>query len=82
MNKEVNGKQYNSQVAYDEDLKKVNDVYLASIPWFERAIELKPSDLNSAESLKSICFRLRDEKGMMAKYDKYNAIFKELKGIE
>ena len=82
MNKEVNGKQYNSQVAYDEDLKKVNDIYLASIPWFERALELKATDLNSAESLKSICFRLRDEEGMMAKYDKYNAIFKELKGIE
>ena len=31
---------------------------------------------------RSICFRLRDEEGMMDKYNKYNTLLKEAKGEE
>ena len=80
MNTEMNQKQYSSQAAYDEDLKAVNEVYKSAIPWFEKAHELKPGDVNTLDFLKSISFRLRDEEGMMDLYNKYNELFKQAKG--
>ncbi|WP_295936569.1 tetratricopeptide repeat protein [uncultured Alistipes sp.] len=82
MNKVMNEKQYSSQAAYDADLKDVNAVYMDAVPWFEKAYELKPDDLNTLDFLKSICFRLRDEDGMMDKYNKYNVLYKQAKGEE
>ena len=80
LNKEMNEKQYSSQAAYDEDLKKVNDVYMEALPWFEKAHEMKPEDGDTLEFLKSLCFRLRDEPGIMDKYNKYNELYKQVKG--
>lgn len=80
VNREVNDKQYSSQADYDADLKAVNEIYMAAVPWFEKALELKPNDVDTVEFLKQLCFRLRDEEGMMEKYNKYNALFKEIKG--
>lgn len=77
---EMNQKQYSSQTAYDADLKSVNDVYMAAIPWFEKAIVIKPGDLEVLDFLKSLCFRLRDEPGIMDKYNTYNEQFKKAKG--
>lgn len=77
---EMNQKQYSSQTAYDADLKSVNDVYMAAIPWFEKAIVIKPGDLEVLDFLKSLCFRLRDEPGIMDKYNTYNEQFKKVKG--
>ena len=82
MNKVMNEKQYSSQTAYDTDLKEVNAVYMDAVPWFEKAYELKKDDVNTLDFLKSICFRLRDEEGMMDKYNKYNTLLKEAKGEE
>ena len=82
LNKEMNEKQYSSQAAYDADLKGVNDVYMAAVPWFEKAHQIKPEDLDTLEFLKSLCFRLRDEPGIMDKYNTYNALYKQVKGIE
>lgn len=79
-NKAVNEKQYTSQADYDADLKAVNAVYMDAVPWFEKAYELKPDDFNTIEFLKSISFRLRDEPGMMDKYNKYNELYKKAKG--
>ena len=80
LNTEMNQKQYSSQAAYDADLKSVNEVYMSAIPWFEKAHEIKPEDVNTLDFLKSICFRLRDEAGMMDLYNKYNELFKQAKG--
>lgn len=82
LNKEMNEKQYSSQAAYDADLEKVNVIYMEAIPYLEKALELKENDPSSLELLKSICFRLRDEEGMMDKYNKYNTLLKEAKGEE
>lgn len=82
MNKEINEKQYSSQAAYDADLKEVNEVYLAAVPYFEKAHELKPEDADTLEFLKQLCFRLRDEEGIQAKYDHYNTLYKQAKGLE
>ena len=80
LNKEMNEKQYSSQAAYDADLKGVNDVYMAAVPWFEKAHQIKPEDLDTLEFLKSLCFRLRDEPGIMEKYNTYNDLYKKAKG--
>ena len=82
MNKVMNEKQYSSQTAYDTDLKEVNAVYMDAVPWFEKAYELKKDDVNTLDFLKSICFRLRDEEGMMDKYNEYNELLKKMKGLE
>ena len=49
-------------------------------PAFEKALEIQPNSVDTLESLKAICFRLRDEAGMMDKYNKYNEAWKAAKG--
>ncbi|MBO7221074.1 MAG: hypothetical protein J6V21_07845 [Alistipes sp.] len=71
-----------SQEEYQAGLKEVNATYMKSLPWLEKAMELKPESVDCAEYLKVLCFRLRNEEGIMDKYNKYNAIFKKLKGIQ
>ena len=71
----------NSQEEYQAGLKEVNAAYMKSLPWLEKAIELKPDSVDCAEYLKVLCFRLRNEDGIMDKYNKYNALYKQLKGI-
>ena len=72
----------NSQEDYQAGLKEVNAAYMKSLPWLEKAMELKPESVDCAEYLKVLCFRLRNEEGIMDKYNKYNAIYKKLKGIQ
>ncbi len=79
-NNVINEKQYTSQAAYDADLEAVNAIYRQAIPAFEKALEIQPNNEDTLESLKAICFRLRDEAGMMDKYNKYNEAWKAAKG--
>ena len=72
----------NSQEEHQAGLNEVNAVYMKALPWFEKAMELKPESVDCAEYLKVLCYRLRNEEGIMEKYNKYNAIFKKLKGIQ
>ena len=74
LNKVMNEKQYSSQAAYDarsEDRQR--GLSWPLVPWFEKAHEIKPEDVDTLEFLKSLCFRLRDEPGVMDKYNTYNA---------
>ncbi len=72
----------NSQEEYQAGLAEVNTAYMKSLPWLEKAMELKPESVDCAEYLKVLCFRLRNEEGIMDKYNKYNALYKKLKGIQ
>ena len=80
MNTEMGQKNYRSQSEYDADLKEVNVVYMAALPYFEKAHQLKPDDVDTVDYIKSISFRLRDEPGMMDKYNEYNELLKKMKG--
>lgn len=82
MNNEMGQKNYRSQSEYDADLKEVNAIYMAALPYFEKAHQLKPEDVDTVDYIKSISFRLRDEPGMMDKYNEYNALLKKMKGLE
>lgn len=78
MNEEMRNTNYTSQSVYDAAVAEVNKVYIRAIAPLERAYELNPSISVSVELLKNVCFRLRDEDGMMDKYNKYNELFKSL----
>ena len=78
LNDALNEKPWTGEAAYNEELKAVNAVYMQAVPWLEKALELKPDDLNTVDYLKSLSFRLRDEEGMMDKYNKYNALLQSL----
>ena len=71
-----------SQEEYQAGLKEVSRAYMKALPYFEKAMEIRPDAVDCAEYLKQLCFRLRDEEGVMDKYNKYNAIYKKLKGIQ
>lgn len=72
---ELNRNTNMSSQAYNEAANAINAVYAEAIPWLEKAYEIKPDDEGTVEYLKNICFRLRDEEGIKAKYDKYKAAF-------
>ena len=59
--------------------EKVIASYKAAVPALEKAYELNPNNLATVETLKVLTFRLRDEDGMMPKYEKYNKALEELK---
>lgn len=78
------GKEANDMAWNDENrggvLAAAMAAYAASIEPFEKAHELNPSDINTVEFLKSICFQVRNEKPeYMEKYEKYNALFKSMR---
>ena len=78
----MNAEQFTSQSAYDNALAAVNDVYREALPFLEKAYELNPKDVNTLQLLKSIYFRLRDEEGMMDKFNLYNPLWKAAAGME
>ena len=82
VNRKFNSSDYTANADYEAARKEVNNTYMKALPWFEKAIELKPDSVDCAEYLKILCFRLRNEDGIMDKYNKYNALFKKLKGIQ
>ncbi|MBQ5854669.1 MAG: tetratricopeptide repeat protein, partial [Alistipes sp.] len=73
---------FTSTEEYNAARKQVRAVYMQSIPYLEKAHELKPDNVDCAQILKEVCFLLRDEEGVMDKYNKYNAVYKKLKGLE
>lgn len=82
MNEEMREKQYSSTAEIDADQKEVGKVYMEALPWLEKAHQIKPEDATTLEFLKSLCFRLRDEEGVMEKFEKYNALYKQSQGLE
>ncbi len=78
MNEEMNKRDYKSNAAWKEDQQKVTEAYKEGVPYLEKAYELNPNDRRTVESLKALTFRLRDEDGMQAKYEKYNKAFEEM----
>lgn len=77
MNDAIGKNTYNSQSAYDADQKAVTDIYMQAVPYFEKAHEINPDHFETIQLLKQLCFRLRDEEGIMDKYNKYNALFQQ-----
>lgn len=79
MTEEFNKKDYKSTAEWNEDQDKVKAVYRSAVPYLEKSYELNPKDLRNVELAKEVTFKLRDEEGMMPKYEKYNKAYQELK---
>jgi tetratricopeptide (TPR) repeat protein len=79
MNDEMNSRDYRSNADFQADQKKVIEAYKPAVPVLESAYEIDPKNATVVETLKNLTFRLRDEEGMMAKYEKYNKALNELK---
>ena len=77
-NQKFNEKNFTRQADNDAALAEVNTIYMQALPVLEKALELKPNDFDTVNTLKQLCFRLRDEEGVMAKYEKYNALYNAL----
>ncbi|MDR2885371.1 MAG: hypothetical protein LBU95_01135, partial [Rikenellaceae bacterium] len=78
MNADFSKKVFPTREEYDAALAGANKVYGEAIAPLERALSLKNGDPSAIELLKNLSFRLRDEPGMMDKYNKYNEMFKAL----
>ena len=76
---EVNERHYTVQAEYDRDSEAAVAGYKDAIPFFEKAIELNPNDVNSVDFVKQIYFRFRDEGDNMQKFEKYNQRLQELR---
>lgn len=69
----------NEQDRYQAKLAEINDLYRKSIPAFEKAHTISPTDANAVDLLKSLFFRFRDDSPeMMQNYEKYNALLQTL----
>ena len=79
LNEEVNTRDYKSNAEWKADQQRVIECYKAAVPVLEAAYELNPNNLSTVETLKVLTFKLRDEDGMMPKYEKYNKALEALK---
>ena len=70
---------FTSQDEYYAERKRVNAVYMEAIPYLEKAYSLNPQNVDCLQVLKELCFRLREEPGVMEKYTKYNEEYKKLR---
>ena len=62
---------------YNAEMKNVDEVFKQSIPFFQKAVEMKPQDLEIKRTLKILYYRLKKDPVYEAKYD---AISKEIDG--
>ena len=53
----------------------MNEMFKKSMPFFEQAHEIEPTNTDYMRTLKTLYYRFHDEPGMQAKYD---AIVNEL----
>lgn len=60
---------------YNAEMKKVDAVFKQSIPFFQKASEMKPQDLETKRTLRVLYYRLKKDPEYEAKYD---AISKEI----
>jgi tetratricopeptide (TPR) repeat protein len=63
---------------YNVAVGEANAIFIKAIPFFEKAYELKPDDIDSLKNLKELYFRLRT---VNPQYEaKYNEVMKKLEG--
>ena len=76
---DVNARDYKSQSEYDAAYQSVLEVYKDAVPWFEKALALNPTHLDTVDCLKSLCARRRDESPeYMEKFTKYTQMYNDM----
>jgi tetratricopeptide (TPR) repeat protein len=82
MNAEMGKQTFTSRVESQAARERVMDVFRASVAPLEKAHAINPEEEVAVELLKNVTAWLRDDEGMQAKYEKYNALFKSMTGAE
>ena len=59
----------NDNKAYKKALAEMNEVFRKSLPFFEKAHEMDPTDRQFIQILKGLYYRFISEPGMEAKYN-------------
>ena len=78
LEKEMNGRNYKDAAEQKADQQKVNNYYKSAVGFLETAYQLDSKHKPTLQALRLATFRLRDEAGMMAKYEKYKAALEAL----
>jgi hypothetical protein len=78
LEKEMNGRNYKDAAEQKADQQKVNNYYRSAVGFLETAYQLDSKHKPTLQALRLATFRLRDEAGMMAKYEKYKAALEAL----
>ena len=78
LEKEMNGRNYKDAAEQKADQQKVNNYYKSAVGFLETAYQLDSKHKPTIQALQLATFRLRDEAGMMAKYEKYKAALEAL----
>jgi tetratricopeptide (TPR) repeat protein len=68
---------YTSYEEANKDMAAIVEIYKEALPYLEKAHELDPEYFDTIQLLKELTFRLRDEEGIMEKYNKYNELYKQ-----
>ena len=77
LNQEANEKEYTNEASMKLTQKEILSIYSQAVPYLEVAHEIMPQNPDPYSSQDS-CYRLRDEPGMMEKYEKYNELYKQM----
>lgn len=69
---------FTSPAEYQQAQAVVNTVYAEAVAPLEKAFSIDPSEVATVELLKNLTHRLNDMPGMQAKFERYDAIYKEM----
>ena len=78
LEKAMNSRNYTNAAEQKADQQKVNNYYKSAVGFLETAYQLDSKHKPTVQALQLATFRLRDEAGMMAKYEKYKAALEAL----
>lgn len=67
-----------SEEEYEAEQAKGLAMFAQAVPYLEKAYQIDPNNIGTVELLKSVTFRIREMDGMMAKYEKYNDLYKKM----
>lgn len=77
-NEEFYTREYTSYEEQEKDMKAITEIYKEALPFLEKSFELNQENFSTVETLKALTFRLREEPGVMEKYNKYNEIYQQM----
>jgi tetratricopeptide (TPR) repeat protein len=78
MNTELGNRNFTSRAESEAARAAVLGVFRRSVAPLEKAYGIDPTEVAAVELLKNVTFALRDEEGMQAKFEKYDALFKSM----
>jgi tetratricopeptide (TPR) repeat protein len=80
MNAELGRTTFTSAAAFQQARGVMLDTFRSAIAPLEKAHAVNPQEIAPVELLKNLTFWLRDDEGMQAQWEKYDALFKSMSG--